>query len=418
MDEQELINLRIVELKHKQFGTWEMIAEQINLEFNASLSDNAVRKRYYRQNISDLLDEMETVATKLSPYPSLKHTPNSIDDDVRTITGSENIDQLLKDSELSLNDWDVTNYNAWEAQTKIGIETLRSIRLKRRVDSFAAEKLYDLVGKLRDYSPRVPRTKFGYKVGDCLLTPCLFDAHVGKPTKENVSEMYAAALVGLITRAYNCGYNVDKILFPVGNDLSHYDTLKQTTTGGTQVSTDMSMYEIIDTVCLMMIDAIKELEQIAPVHVALVPGNHDRLSVYWLGQTLAAYFHNDDNVFVDNSKTYRKYHLWNNIFHAMTHGNEEKKSTLPSVMAVEEPVMWGKSTYREILTGHYHKQATVIHLIDEKHGIVERYIPSIGDSDDWHSLKAFIGNNRVAEALIHTKEGFAHPVCVNVGLTV
>lgn len=415
MDEQELINRRIVELKHAQFGTWEAIAQQVNLEFESSLSDNAVRKRYYRQNIDDILDEMETVDLNLNTGKK-PTVVNSIENDVKMITGSESVDQLLVDAELSLNDWDVTNYNSWEAQTKNGIETLRSIRLKRRVDSFAAEKLQSIVDELKDHSPKVNARGYEFNNENCLFVPCLFDVHVGKPSRDYIPEIYTSALQELISKAYRCTYDIGQILFPIGNDMLQFDGLDRKTTAGTLVDSDLSMYDTIDEACWLIVDAVEQLQKAAPVHVAVIGGNHDRLASYWLGKVVEAYFQNNDNVSVDASSSPRKYFQWGNILLGMTHGNEEKSTDLAALMAIEAPSLWGASTYREWLTGHLHKRASMYHMINESHGVATRIIPSLCDSDSWHILKGYVGNHRVAEGYVYSSRGFEDQLGVNIGL--
>ena len=65
-------------------------------------------------------------------------------------------------------------------------------------------------------------------------------------------------------------------------------------------------------------------------------------------------FANDANVEVDASAKLRKYYQYGQVMLCFTHGDKEKLTDLPLITAVEEPVMFGATKYREVHTGHKH----------------------------------------------------------------
>ena len=69
-------------------------------------------------------------------------------------------------------------------------------------------------------------------------------------------------------------------------------------------------------------------------------------------------------------------------------------------MAAEYPEEWGKSSYREILTGHMHKRWS-----DEMNGVIVRICPALCPADKWHSDNGYVGNRRAAEAFVYDYEG-------------
>lgn len=210
---------------------------------------------------------------------------------------------------------------------------------------------------------------------------------------------FMRALENLIKRSEN--YKYEKILFIVGNDLLNSDNEQGTTTKGTAVSTDGRYQKTFLTVRKTITEAIHRLKQIAPVHVVMVSGNHDDLSVWHLGESLECLFQDDSNVLIDNKPTARKYIRHGNVLLMLTHGDKGKREDYPLLMATERSKDFGETKYREIHTGHIHQTKT-----QEWHGVRVRILPSLSPPDAWHSENGFTGQQRNAEAYVwNNREG-------------
>lgn len=209
-------------------------------------------------------------------------------------------------------------------------------------------------------------------------------------------ETFETALETLLYRVRE--HKFDEVLFVLGNDLLNSDNEAGTTTGGTQVNTDCRYQKTFTLVRNMKIKAIERLRQIAPVKVVPVSGNHDKLSVWHLGSSLECYFHKYDDVVVDNSPRFRKYHEFGNVMLMMTHGHKGKRADYPLTMASEQPEMFGRTKFREAHTGHLHGLD-----IKEYHGVRVRILSALCPEDAWHSENNFIGNIRSAEAFVWNK---------------
>jgi hypothetical protein len=72
----------------------------------------------------------------------------------------------------------------------------------------------------------------------------------------------------------------------------------------------------------------------------MVPGNHDYERNFYLGDSLEGWFYNNPNVTVDNSANPRKYYKYGQVLIGYTHGNEEKVTDLPLIMAHERSTDW------------------------------------------------------------------------------
>jgi hypothetical protein len=220
-------------------------------------------------------------------------------------------------------------------------------------------------------------------------------------------ERYNKALNSLLSRS--AGYPIDELIYVVGNDILNSDDAESQTTSGTVVTTDGRYQKTFATVRSVIIDSIERLRQIAPIKVIMVPGNHDALSVWHLGDSLECWFHNYSDVKIDNAPRYRKYHRFGNVLLMFTHGDKGKKNEYPLLMATECPKDFGETKFREAHIGHLHQTR-----LEEKYGVRVRTLSALCEPDDWHAIQGFVGNILSAEAFIWNKnEGLISTVYYN-----
>ena len=112
----------------------------------------------------------------------------------------------------------------------------------------------------------------------------------------------------------------------------------------------------------------------------------------------------------------RKYVRYGRVLLGITHGNEEKHSSLPTIMASECPEHWGQTTTRVWHIGHLHKKKQV-HFIgtDTIDGVIVTTLPALCATDAWHHLKGYVNPHRAAEAYIWSKKrGYVGHFSANV----
>ena len=177
------------------------------------------------------------------------------------------------------------------------------------------------------------------------------------------------------------------------------DNLSYTTTSGTSLQDIHHWQHIFNTVCNILIESIDRLTEYAHVHILMVPGNHDREKIFYMGAYLSAWYKNNKNVYVDNTASTRKYFKFGKVLLGFTHGSEEKLSDLPLIMATEEPTKWASTKYREWHLGHKHKN-----YADENFGVIVRILPSLCSTDSWHNRKGYIGNIKSSNAYLWSKK--------------
>lgn len=260
-------------------------------------------------------------------------------------------------------------------------------------------------------SVNAPRPKLRWVPEDQrhMLELDVFDLHVGKlawalETGENydagiATERAEAAVEDLLQQA-QC-YAVEKILLPLGNDFLHYDTLSGTTTAGTPQDRD-SRYQLMYRRAFTLARRMAErCALIAPVHLLIVPGNHDTLSTFTLGVALEAYFHADPRITVENTPKPRKYVRYGVNLIGFAHGHNEPHKRLPGLMPVEVPDDWALTRYREFHVGHFHKSKVTDPVrVDGENGVRVRVLQSLTGTDAWHAAMGYVGEHAAAEAFV------------------
>jgi hypothetical protein len=375
--------------------------------------------------------------------PTAESVTCDVSDDRQAITINSKtvrtLDEALKKCRVDLDVWEVERWvaNKWEMGAKLkttvdhdSIENIAvtelwqvKVWLRRKVSQLAETAFGILARKAVRHVPKYGSAKLKPPTAPHLLVIGIYDAHFGKlawarETGENydlsiTEKIYAESVRSLIAKAG--AFRIGQILFPFGNDFFNIDTIANTTTGGTAQDTDGRYAKIMASGQMAAIKAVDYCLGIAPVHIILVPGNHDAITSWHLVSFLEAWYRNNPRVTVDSGPSPRKYYRYGSTLIGLTHGNEEKHVSLPNLMATERPDLWAKTTTHEWQLGHFHKSKATEHVsVDTHDGVVVRVLPSISGRDAWHHRKGYVGR-RAAEAYLYDKKtGYAGHFSANV----
>ena len=193
-------------------------------------------------------------------------------------------------------------------------------------------------------------------------------------------------------------------------DLFHYETPSATTTRGTQLERDGRLERMIETGSSALIALVERSAETAPTDCVIVPGNHDETMTAWFRLLLRTHFARDRRVTVHNVYTHRQYLEHDGTLLGFAHG-DKAKAKLPALMTLEAREAWARCRYREIHTGHLHKQAAKIRRvidsdgIDTVDGVVVRTAPALCPPDDWHSQEGWIGSRQAMESWFYRPGG-------------
>lgn len=309
-------------------------------------------------------------------------------------------------------------------------------KFKRRAqDILDHQRLNTLLVEDMRRLPTVPKPRWTKQPGGgYLLEYSPFDLHAGKltwegetPTNYDINsavDLFKGSLHYLFERAMRLsGGKLERILCVFGNDVSHSDSKRGMTTGGTPLDNDSRYLKVFRRITEIHIYALEFLRQVAPVDVVIVPGNHDELTAFMLGEVLEARYHDTPGITFNNSAKLRKYYEFGTNMWGFTHGNVEAVRELGLTMAREEPEMWARCASREWHLGHKHIsekfEAKTLpgrveqDLISDK-GVRIRRITSLSGHDFWHTQHAYM-DRRCGEAfLFHKTAGFCEHMSFNV----
>jgi hypothetical protein len=335
-----------------------------------------------------------------------KHRAGELDNLNYNLTHNSALDQHLAERGIDKND--VISVKHWQnmsGELRFSVVT--------KTGSVDEKSVFDNVLQLiEDNAPKYPKIK--YKGGDHLLVINPADIHIGKyANKEETGEEYnmdvaiervLLGVSGLINKAK--GFNVDRILFCIGNDVLHVDNVYSTTTKGTYQDTDGKWWEHYQVALQVYVQCVEMLREIAPVDCVHSMSNHDYQSGFHLAHALKAWFRNADDVTVDAGVSHRKYYSYGLNLIGLEHGDGCKMDNLPLTMAQEKPLLWSETKYRYWYLHHIH------HKVKHKWrdakdfiGCTVEYMRSPSSSDSWHSRKGYVGTPKAVEAFLHDKEG-------------
>lgn len=349
------------------------------------------------------------------------------------------LEDLIRVAEIDTEVWEIERFtcNKWEvassSKTKDGTVTGFTVQdlwqvkatMKKRVDAIALKEVGRIIlDEIRSTSVKVPKMPSKKYSDPCLFEADLFDAHIGQlvwglESGENYDlkiarETYLTAIKKLIERV--SPYNIERILFPIGNDYYNVNGGDSMTYAGTLQHEDARWKKTFKMGCGILFESIEMLSKVAPVDVVTVVGNHDKDAAFFAGEVVDAKFCNDKNISVDNSPSQRKYYRYGKCLIGLTHGKEEKVADLPLIMANEQKQNWNETKFREWHIGHVHHKKEYKYLSSEEFkGVTIRVLRALTATDAWHNEKGYIGSLRAAEGFIWNKnEGLICNLSVNI----
>jgi hypothetical protein len=350
----------------------------------------------------------------------------------------KSIDDLIKHCKINLDEWEINKYDIGTYEVT-GFDsdnnptTVTMYRMKAWLTRIKPELNLKLVKKqlkedLSDLSPKVKRIerKRDDKKDKYLLEISAFDLHLGKIgikgdkySLKIAEERLFDAIEHLLYRAQ--GYYIDKILFIAGHDFLNSDgdwPIPSTTKGTPQFNSNYHI-DIYRAGRKLLLKAINYLQEIALVHVMVIPGNHDRESMMHLGDTLELYYEENDNVKVDNSDCLMKMLVYGKNMIVSDHGDGCKANDIPGIISQRYKNAWSDVDYVEVHRGHLHtNKSTKLQAIEELQGITIRNLSSMSATDYWHDSKGYIGNIKKAQAfLYHRRNGLQGILNYNVEIS-
>lgn len=308
----------------------------------------------------------------------------------------EEIIELLK---IDTTKWKLSQYWNKQQGNKWLVSALIT-QIKKTEDDLLADLIKDFNPS---YSP-IKKAKANNNFENVSAVLSVQDIHFGKHENDTIGEDYLNAIESLITKSTSV-YNLEKLYYVIGGDVLNVDTFNGTTTSGTLIGSYPTAQDMYKQAFDSIYNSIRFMSMYTEeLHVVYIPGNHDRLSSYHLAHALSKCIR-ESNIHWHVDYEERKVFTHGSNFFAFEHGDTNTKNSL-LVYATENPEDWGKTKYRTLYTGHYHKKKTIEYITeDENTGFSIKIIPSLSKTDYWHHHNKFVGNKRSAVIDIHSKLG-------------
>lgn len=330
---------------------------------------------------------------------------------------------LIRVCDIDTQEWEVEHWTAnkyemaaKDAKGEMVVKALFQIKAKLKRKVAVMDARAEIAAMLADARVQIkPQRSAAIVKGvgerHYMMEPSILDLHVGKLSWDEetghgnydtsiATSLFKDALEVLIERTKS--FQFERVVFPLGHDFFNSDSLSNATTKGTVQDVDSRFQKTFRAGRQLATYAVDRLREVAPrVDVIVVPGNHDQLSAWFLGEVLATQYARTQGVSVDNTPRLRKYveHYRNMLM--MTHGDRGKRQDYALLIATEEPAMFGRTRNREIHTGHLHQTR-----VQEHHGVRVRISPALTAADAWHAEQTYVGNARAAENFVwHREEG-------------
>jgi hypothetical protein len=292
----------------------------------------------------------------------------------------------------------VTEY--WDKTKEYSIRVRPEIKEIKEIST-------ELIEEMKEYAPIYPNIERVPCEEPHLLVIDPADVHIGKlATAFESGEEYNSEIAvnrvregvdGILNKSH--GFNIDKIVLIIGNDILHIDTPKRTTTSGTPQDTDGMWYENFLKAKSIYVEVIEKLMAIADVHVVYNPSNHDYTNGFFLADVIRTWFKNAPNVSFDTAISHRKYYRYGKNLIGSTHGDGAKSQDLPLLMATECPVYWAETKHRYMYTHHVHHKTSKDYI-----GVTVESLRSPSGTDSWHHRKGYQHAPKAIEGFIHHPE--------------
>lgn len=305
-----------------------------------------------------------------------------------------------------------------EDSGKMLVVPLHSVRVwvSRKTPEIRNRLIVDtFIEEAKKHAPKYPKIQYKKQKDGHLVELSMPDMQLGRlvaeyETGQELNPAMQAEIAWKVAEkliSYASMFSVSRILFPIGNDFFNSNNSAMTTAHGTPQTDDARWHLTFKLGAELIVKVIDLLSKLAPVDVVVVPGNHDEERIWYLGEYIEAWYHNNPNVTVDNRPRKRKYYQFGNVLLGLTHGYYEKVQELGSLMAYEVPQLWAQSVHREWHLGDkHHKVDMILKTKELENGVVVRILRSLAKPSVWEFDKGLVGSLKAGELFIwHPKDG-------------
>ena len=394
------------------FGTYGNFLDELGVnKFKNSIKNNSNTVETVDTNSQAVNDKVEIDVDSKNQSGSVLYIGKHL----------KTLEQLIEECEIDTNIWEVEGHtvNRWEVNIRVGdeIHTVPSYHVKAFLKKKAIATVDNLIEYFKEACEKIPKSNikpFVIKKSNkndlepVLLEIDIMDAHIGKfcwaeeANSANYDTNIALNLVNQSIEYFlnkSSHLNVEKILFPIGNDFFNSEHNFRTSGGITEMHDDTRWQKSFKKALDLITTTVQKISLSTDISCPIVIGNHDEFKIQYFGFALSAFFTNNPRVEIDNRPIARKYIKYHNNLIGYCHGNDVKTKELPMLMSIEAKEDWASTEHKYINTGHVHHENS-----QEIYGINVRSHSSQVPSDKWHFSRGFVGSKRQNSAKAYDRE--------------
>ena len=361
--------------------------------------------KWYRNHNQNIIKSKESLADCLEEYEAKINNEKGTGS-VKWISTREVLteEEIYKECKMDPTKWIMTQI--WHKKRGLGFVYSADFKLKTQKEDDVLVKIlenYKTPYKPISKSDFIQNNKFDNPTCVLLSLP---DLHLDKLTVDQLSakksvENYETVLMNLLHKCYSSHF-IEEIVFVLGNDFYHTDSIHNTTTKGTPLFVNTEWDHAYEMGYDLMIKCISKVKQFCnKLHVVLVPGNHSVTKEFYLAHALEMYFKSDKNIDFDRTKLDQKVYKYGETLFCFSHGNNVNEK-LPLVFATSFHKIWGECKYKEIILGDkHHNSEKIFSSQGEDNGIRMRILPSLSGTDQWHQDNLFVNSIQSGIALVY-----------------
>jgi hypothetical protein len=268
-----------------------------------------------------------------------------------------------------------------------------SIKVDEKKEQFSYDNFKDdfkqFVSNIAPKHSKIKRKEISE--GHCLLIDPA-DIHINKlcdayETGEDYNSQIAVQRVldGIhSTIEKSKGFNIDKIILIVGNDVLNADTTSNTTTKGTPQDVHLKWFSAFKMAKQLYIDVIDTLVKIADLEIVYNTSNHDEMSGFFLMDSICSWYKSHPNITFNESPAPRKYSVYGNNLIGTTHGDGAKTTDLPMLMVHEASEHWHNCKHRYFFSHHIHHK-----MSKDMMSVQIESLRSPSPADSWHNKQGY-----------------------------
>jgi hypothetical protein len=361
-----------------------------------------LREELKGKEVHDSLEDLNTLETE-EVTKKVDVEKGTVQSTRETTFDPQTVEQLAKLHKIDLSKYKISNY--WSKLKSNGKFTSSVFATLKKPADYSPE---DFTKFLKTYKPSpVKITKIARSINKDTVDVeiSIADFHLDRKvlagdTLEKRKDEYRNLIDGLLTKVQSC-YNIDVLIFVIGNDFFNTDNYHNQTTNLTPQEITTPWDKAYEQGFDLLVETITKLEKVTTqLDVVLIQGNHDRTKSFYLAHALEVFFKDNERISFDRVNSNTKFVVLGKTFIGYHHGNHIKIDNLPLYFQNDEKssIAYGGAKYREVHTGDKHH-----YMAKDVQGVRIQQIPSMVKPDNYTNDGLYL----------HVKAGLAlcyHPV--------